>query len=279
MQSSRTKLIIAENEVDTPKDISNVSSIEKLEPAIFKNVGPLPMADAVRVVDRDNNRMGGSFGHEMLASIDDYSHVAMWQVQISENELNPEDQTGKSNPTEVLATEANLTSFEPPQIDEKPEQNSGCFNFIWDFSVAGLVLGKGVSGFHRGALLAMMFVSLQCSMLICPFIIELDFEFYYAGLLAAVIVSPLDALVSVVIMSVKEAVMAFKIILYVILFGLQAAALGLTWFFSDDYGETMNNDWMLAAGVAAGTLLVVIHPITLAVKYGIYTCQGKPYYD
>lgn len=78
MQSSRTKLIIAENEVDTPKDISNVSSIEKLEPAIFKNVGPLPMADAVRVVDRDNNRMGGSFGHEMLASIDDYSHVAMW---------------------------------------------------------------------------------------------------------------------------------------------------------------------------------------------------------
>jgi len=124
-----------------------------------------------------------------------------------------------------------------------------------------------------------MFVSLQCSMLICPFIIELDFEFYYAGLLAAVIVSPLDALVSVVIMSVKEAVMAFKIILYVILFGLQAAALGLTWFFSDDYGETMNNDWMLAAGVAAGTLLVVIHPITLAVKYGIYTCQGKPYYD
>jgi len=112
-------------------------------------------------------------------------------------------------------------------------------------------------------------------MLICPLILELDFEFYYAGFLAAAIVSPLDALVSVVIMSARHAVVTFKIILLVILFGLQAVVLGLTWYTSEDYGETMNNDLMLAAGPATGALLVIIHPITLAIKYGIYKCQGK----
>ena len=126
----------------------------------------------------------------------------------------------------------------------------------------------------------MMFISVQVAIMICPFIIELDFDWWYAGLLAACIASPLETVLSGIISGAKDAVAVCKGFVYiVILFGIQGACLGITWHFSDEYGETMNTDWMLAGSVAAGALLLLIHPMMLAIKYGIYSCQGKPDYD
>jgi len=92
--------------------------------------------------------------------------------------------------------------------------------FFWNYSILGLIFGKNVTGFRRGTLLAAFFACIQVAILLCPFLIGENFEYYYAGALTAAVTIPLDAILFVMVMATRSAVNCVKILAYAILFGL-----------------------------------------------------------
>ena len=245
----------------------------------------MTLVDATRAANNSMNR-SGSIEVESPSNLALPSQVespaSIWNIQKHErspvpvrNKTGIPEMSGKDDTDEGQGDDC----LKDIKDANKPAHGKSCCSFMWDFSILGLLFGENIIGFYRGALIAMIFGSVQGGILICPFIIEEDFTFYYAGLISAALVAPLDAILSGLIIGAKDAVTMCKIVVYIVVFGVQGACLGLTWYYNEDYGETMNHDWMMAGGVAAGCLLFVIHPITLAVKYAIYSCQGKPSYE